>query len=259
MSESYFSASDFEALAKAKLTDTVPEGAKRFQRKARDTAKLKGLPADDHLLDLAQAHVSVQAKFYPELVESGHLPSPDDAVAIAVMVDELKERHATGVIKSPSEELLRMFKLFASSYSRYSDENSQHTSIIDQLFKQLSVAKEQGYFIPWEFVFVDYAVTGLDGKRSGYPPPSGITPIGCITPCAFTDCASPAICSGSNVDRSFDGQLIFSIGICANSLSNIEYLQKHGPCFWKPIANRGPNITGWQKRFPRPAARNATR
>jgi hypothetical protein len=56
----------------------------------------------------------------------------------------------------------------AAAYARYSCDNSSPTSILDQLVNVLNKAHEQGRFIPWEFVFTDYSVSGLDSGRRGY-------------------------------------------------------------------------------------------
>ena len=56
----------------------------------------------------------------------------------------------------------------AAAYARYSCDNSSPTSIVDQMVNCLHKAHAEGRFIPWEFIFTDYSVSGLDSSRRGY-------------------------------------------------------------------------------------------
>ncbi len=53
----------------------------------------------------------------------------------------------------------------AGSYNRYSCENSSPTSVLDQLVNSLNKAQAEERLIPWQYVFADYSVTGLDASR----------------------------------------------------------------------------------------------
>lgn len=146
----------------------LPAGAKKTLRRRRDKGKLKGLPDERHIHDLARTYLVEQAKHWPELRSRGLLPAPDDGAALQAMVDVFKTRHATLVVPMPSVELTAAVKELAGAYSRYSDENSKPTSIADQLARELAKAKEHQRFVPWAWVFADYAITGLDRERTDY-------------------------------------------------------------------------------------------
>ena len=56
----------------------------------------------------------------------------------------------------------------ATAYLRFSCDNSNPTSILDQMTKALDKAKDEERFIPWEYVYSDLSVTRLDASRQGY-------------------------------------------------------------------------------------------
>ena len=54
------------------------------------------------------------------------------------------------------------------NYDRYSCDNSSATSILDQMARALEKAHREDRFIPWEYVFADYSISGMDTSRQGY-------------------------------------------------------------------------------------------
>ncbi len=59
-------------------------------------------------------------------------------------------------------------KYLASGYARFSCNNSKPTSVVDQINNILDKAASEKRFIPWQYVFADYAVSGLKTSRIGY-------------------------------------------------------------------------------------------
>jgi DNA invertase Pin-like site-specific DNA recombinase len=85
------------------------------------------------------------------------------------MVADFKHRHRGGEV--PFEQiraLQRICPMVAGAYERYSCSHSTPNSIVDQLMNSLDRACEEGRFVPWEYVFADYSVTGMDASRQGY-------------------------------------------------------------------------------------------
>ena len=137
-------------------------------RKRRRSSAERGLPPDQQLVDLAKAYLEQQNRYWPELSKTGILSQATDSV-ISDMVCDYKQRHAAENLVTESAQSLPSAKQpMAGGYCRYSCDNSQPTSIVDQLTNILRVAKEHGRFIPWKFLFADYAVSGLDENRHGY-------------------------------------------------------------------------------------------
>ena len=142
----------------------LPRPKRRRKRSKVD----RGLPDDQELARFATAYLDKQRKLWPKVAEAGLLPEPSPDV-IRQMVDDFKDQHR-GAAASP--ESLRRFKNFCSkfggSYNRFSCENSNPASITDQMTNALDKAKAEERFIPWEYVYADFSVTGLDASRQGY-------------------------------------------------------------------------------------------
>ena len=142
----------------------LPRPKRRRKRSKVD----RGLPDDRELARFATAYLEKQRKLWPKVAEAGLLPEPSPEV-INQMIEGFKDRHR-GVSASP--ESLRRFKEFCGkiggSYNRFSCENSSPTSITDQMTNALDKAKSEERFIPWEYVYADFSVTGLDASRQGY-------------------------------------------------------------------------------------------
>lgn len=146
----------------------------RPQRKRKRNPSDRGLPPDSELRNLAAAYLNAQRQYWPELVKSGVLPEPTTEVLDA-MVEAYKAAHQSGQVdaKAIYSRLTEALSgttppKLGTIYSRYSCDNSSPTSIIDQVANALRKAREEGCFVPWEFVFADYSVSGLDASRRGY-------------------------------------------------------------------------------------------
>lgn len=141
----------------------------RYQRKRVRRTEERGLAPDDELANLARAYLQTQHELWPELVKNGQLPPQSDE-AIQRMVTQYKECHQSQRLDLTTVRTwlntLRM-KL-AAAYARYRCHNSSPTSILDQMVNCLHKAHKESRFIPWQFVFTDYSVSGLDAGRRGY-------------------------------------------------------------------------------------------
>jgi DNA invertase Pin-like site-specific DNA recombinase len=140
----------------------------RPKRKRLRAAEDRGLPEDEELRKLARSYLETQRQLWPELALSGLLP-PTSPEVLNEMIEGYKRRHRSGLtsFKRVAQFIHRKLTL-AGTYLRYSCDNSSTLSIIDQLFNCLRKAADEKRFIPWEFVFGDYSVTGLDSGRRGY-------------------------------------------------------------------------------------------
>ncbi len=138
-------------------------------RRARRRNRLhRGLPSDEALARLAHRYLELQAKFWPKLVVAGVIPPPTDEV-IAEMVQDFKSRHQSAKVDHGSlKPILDFVKSLGGMYARYSCDNSSDLSIDDQMAKILAKAFADGRFIPWNYVYCDYSVTGRDASRRGY-------------------------------------------------------------------------------------------
>ena len=146
----------------------VDQPLPRPKRKRRRSRSERGLPPDQELNALAKTYLELQHKLWPEMVKAGLLPESVPEV-LTEMVENFKSRHQT---EGADATTVRCFKKYcvnlAGLYTRYSCDNSSATSILDQTVNCLRKAQQEGYFIPWEYVFADYSVTGLDASRQGY-------------------------------------------------------------------------------------------
>ena len=146
--------------------DLQPRPKRKRNRKSSD----RGLPPDAEIRRLTKAYLKTQWELWPELANSEMLPKSSDAI-IERMVEEYKQRHRTGRLTTDAANLFKEYGqevLMGTVYCRYSCDNSSPLSIIDQLHNALVTAREERRFIPWEFVFADYSVSGLDSSRRGY-------------------------------------------------------------------------------------------
>lgn len=140
----------------------------RCPRRKHRSSEDRGLPPDSELEKLAGHYLDLQRKLWPDLVAAGLLPKASKKVS-GEMVETFKERHRSGRVHVPALAAYhRYVKNFGGSYKRFSCDNSDPKSILDQLFKILHKAREQQCFVPWEYVFCDYSVTGMDASRRGY-------------------------------------------------------------------------------------------
>jgi DNA invertase Pin-like site-specific DNA recombinase len=102
------------------------------------------------------------------MAQVGLLPVPDEKI-IRLMVEDFKERHRTGKVDLTPIRTFREFcDKFGGGYERYSCDNSSPTSILDQMINILDKARANDCFIPWQYLFADYSISGLDASRQGY-------------------------------------------------------------------------------------------
>ena len=142
----------------------LPRSKRRRLRSKSD----RGLPPDTELEKLAAAYLDNQRTHWQKLVEAGLLPTPNDEI-VRQMVEDFKERHRSRKVDVASvRPFTKFFSKLAGSYNRYSCDNSNPNSVLDQMVKALEKAHAEDRFIPWQYVFADYSVTGLDPSRQGY-------------------------------------------------------------------------------------------
>jgi hypothetical protein len=144
-------------------TDILPRPKRRHRRASAD----RGLPADEELANLARAYLDRQRKHWPKMAEAGLLPVPDEK--IVPMVEDFKERHRTGKVEIDAILAFQKFcEKFGGGYERYSCDNSIPMSILDQMINILDKARADDCFIPWQYLFADFSISGLDASRQGY-------------------------------------------------------------------------------------------
>lgn len=140
----------------------------RSQRRPRRDKADRGLPADEELAKLAKVFLERQRKHWPKVAAAGLFLEPTPEV-LAQMVADFKHRHRSGKIDINT---VRPFTKFGAklggNYDRYSCINSSPTSVLDQMVNGLDKAQAERRLIPWQYVFADYSVTGLDATRQGY-------------------------------------------------------------------------------------------
>jgi hypothetical protein len=140
----------------------------RPKRQRRRAKADRGLPPDKELQQLATEYLRVQRKHWPNMVNAGLLPAISDDV-VTTMVEDFKHRHRTGQVDpAPLRGFLKFCAKLAGDYNRYSCDNSSPTSIIDQMVNGLNKARHEDRFVPWQYVFADYSVSGLNPSRQGY-------------------------------------------------------------------------------------------
>mgnify|MGYP000573351674 CR=1 FL=1 len=140
----------------------------RAQRRPRRAREDRGLPPDKELVNLARAYLERQRKYWPEIVQAGLLPEPTEEV-IHKMVEDFKFRHRGGKVDPASvAPFLKFAAKLGGNYNRFSCDNSNPQSIIDQMAKSLDKARSENRFVPWTYLYADYSVTGLDPSRQGY-------------------------------------------------------------------------------------------
>lgn len=150
-------------------TDTVelehdPDASTPLPRPERCRRRSKadrGLPDDAELARLAETYLEHQNRLFRNTASCGALPLANSET-IQAMVDDFKRRHRGGGVDREQVKarllLLHLTKP-AGAYLRDSCDNSNPTSIVDQLVKCLEKSASEGNFIPWEYIFADYSVT----------------------------------------------------------------------------------------------------
>lgn len=147
-----------EAAATSSQQNAIDAPLPRPQRRQRKSSAERGLPPDSELVKLAEHYLSQQRNLWPNLASSGLLPEPSERV-VTEMVEDFKQRHRTGLVHIESlAEFRKSVRHLGGSYNRFSCDNSSTNSILDQLTNTLRKAHGEGRFIPWQYVFADYAV-----------------------------------------------------------------------------------------------------
>jgi DNA invertase Pin-like site-specific DNA recombinase len=141
----------------------------RAPRKRKRNSSERGLASDADLASLARTYLEVQHRLWSAFVKKGVLPARAEDV-IQQMVAHYKECHQSQRLDvTTAMDRSNGFQLkLAAAYARYSCDNSSPTSIVDQMVNCLHKAHAEERFIPWEFIFTDYSVSGLDSGRRGY-------------------------------------------------------------------------------------------
>lgn len=144
--------------------DPLPRPKRKRNRHKSD----RGLPPDADLRRLAKEYLLYQRAHWQKLVDAGLLPEPTPDV-LDQMVEDFKQRHRTGrIVATGIKTLLEMKVVLGGTYARFSCDNSDALSNLDQTINALKRALEDKHFVPWCYVFGDYSVTGLDASRIGY-------------------------------------------------------------------------------------------
>ncbi|MEM9111803.1 MAG: recombinase family protein [Planctomycetota bacterium] len=128
----------------------------------------KGLPEVENLRALAQTWLEQTHKLYPDLVKSGVVPVVTES-NIAQLVQAFIKRFISGVPVLFDHQLdENHYEGIGAVYLRYSDDNSNPTSLDDQLRLAIKKAAQEKRFIPWEYVFADASITAQTALRRGY-------------------------------------------------------------------------------------------
>jgi site-specific DNA recombinase len=140
----------------------------RHQGRGRARGDDFGLPDQETLVDLAATYLDLQAKLWPELVDTTAVPVSMPAT-IQPMADAFTRRFRTQAadIFRPNG-CPKPWTALGIAYLRFSDEGSNPRSLAQQLINVLNRARREGVFVPWEYVLADAAVSGTLACRRGY-------------------------------------------------------------------------------------------
>src|SRR5690606_15452165 len=98
----------------------------------------------------------------------GLFPEPTEEL-VGAMVADFKHRHrGRAVAREDVQVATDTRRRLGGIYARYSCDNSDPNSILDQVANALRKAREEDRLVPWQYVFADYSVSGLDASRRGY-------------------------------------------------------------------------------------------
>lgn len=148
-----------------KLHSTVGEPLPRSVRRKRKSEADRGLPAESEIANLARNYLGRQRKLWPGLV--GSLPEPTDLV-IAAMTAGYIARHRGGAPDSQAIRAAAGSAKLAGAYCRISCDKNNPLSIGDPLRNILERARAEKRFVPREYGYADFAVTGMNATRQGY-------------------------------------------------------------------------------------------
>ncbi len=144
--------------------NSQPAGKSR--RKAQQ--ETKGLPDPETLRGMAKAYLELQREHWPELAKRGLPPKPT-AKVVEGMAAEFEIRFRDGETATVGPLLSDPpWQELGAAYLRFSDDNSNPRSLVQQLRNVLKRAADDGVFIPFAYIFADAAVTGTIAARRGY-------------------------------------------------------------------------------------------
>ncbi len=142
--------------------ETLPESSRKNKKRTR------GLPDDKSRRMLAETYLKVQHRLWPDLVKAGILPEITEA-NIGEMAEQFRQVFLSGKWSLFTHNLAKpSWVALAAAYIRFSHDNSNPRSLDQQLELTLKKARELNFFVPWQFVFADFAVTGMTAARHGY-------------------------------------------------------------------------------------------
>ena len=127
-----------------------------------------GLPAQQDLIGLAKKWLEDQRKHWPDHPDPRLRDQRDDDTVAAEMASQFREGYlrAAGPSFCPAKKSGGAPR--GATYLRFSCDNSNPRSLAQQLGNVLTRAQREGFFIPWEAVFADAAVSGTIASRRGY-------------------------------------------------------------------------------------------
>ena len=137
-------------------------------KKRRRTKEERGLPRPKALESLARTYLETQHRLWPKLVGK-EFPAEIDGTTTKRLAAKFRELFlASSVTLFKPTSRRGAWKGVAAAYVRYSCDNSNPRSLDQQLKLALDKAKQENYFIPWEHVFADAAISGTTAERTGY-------------------------------------------------------------------------------------------
>ncbi len=136
-----------------------------------------GLPSPADLLTLVLYYLDLQRKLWQD--QNGHEWMQEElGVSAERLAADFVRYHGEGKPDLPLQ-VSRDFKI-GCAYVRFSDENNNARSLIQQLHNILVRAKADNVWIPWNRVFADAAISGRTSARPGFQ-------LTKTTVCSFTD------------------------------------------------------------------------
>ena len=150
------------------MTRLASESQSTAKTKRSRQRESKGLPALETLRELAEIYLKLQRELWPELARRRRLPGTTPQV-IELLATAFERRFRDGLPEVLTDHQAdRVSAELGAGYLRFSDDNSNPRSLVQQLRNILTRAARDGAFIPWAYVFADAAVTGTVAARRGY-------------------------------------------------------------------------------------------
>ncbi len=126
----------------------------------------RGLPDRSSLQSLAETYIHVQQQHWPKEIARIY-PDVSRKSDLGRMIELFERTYISG---EPSTEIAGPSEggMLGVAYCRYSDANSNPRSLDQQLQNVLERAAKEAFFVPWQYVFADAAISGTTDKRGGY-------------------------------------------------------------------------------------------